>query len=198
MKRIAHPVVLTGKLVRLEPLSDAHFNDLIEAGNDARIWDNLPIRGDEPERLLSELRSALLHRTNHTQYPFTIIDLATGKPIGSTRFIDIFPEHNKLEVGWTWYAPAYWGKGHNLDCKLLLLRYCFEELQVNRVQLKTRDTNLRSQAAIEKLGAKFEGILRKDRLLTNGQVRDTYVFSIINDEWPEVAAALTARLGQYL
>lgn len=198
MKRIPHPVMLSGQLVRLEALSETHFDELIIAGEDAAIWENLPVNGAVPGKLRAELRNALLHRTAGTQYPFAVIDVATGKAIGSTRFIDIFPEHNKLEIGWTWYAPAYWGKGHNLECKLLLLRYCFETLELNRVQLKTRDTNARSRAAIEKIGGKFEGILRKDRIMPDGQVRDTYVFSIINDEWKETETALLQRLQPFL
>lgn len=198
MKRIAHPVTLSGRLVKLEALNETHFEELIIAGGDTAIWNNLPVNGAIPEKLRTELRNALLHRTAGTQYPFAVIDMVTGKAIGSTRFIDIFPEHNKLEIGWTWYAPTYWGKGHNLESKLLLLRFCFETLELNRVQFKTRDTNVRSQAAIEKIGGKFEGILRKDRVTADGQVHDTYVFSIINDEWKETEVALIQRLQPFL
>ena len=195
MKRIDHPVILTGKSVRLEPLSEIHFDDLVIIAAAPAIWENLPIDGTNKARLLSELKTALLHRANATQYPFVVIDTLTGKPIGSTRLIDIFPEHNKLEIGWTWYEPAYWGKGHNVECKLLLLRYVFEVLGVNRVQLKTRNTNMRSRAAIEKIGAKFEGILRKDRVAPDGQVRDTYLYSIIDEDWGEVEQRLLAMVS---
>jgi RimJ/RimL family protein N-acetyltransferase len=195
MKRIEHPITLKGRLVRLEPLQESHFNELIAAAKDPLIWAMLPVDGTDPVKLQIELRNALLHRRTGTQYPFTVIDNASGLAIGSTRLIEIFPEHNKLEIGWTWYARDYWGKGHNLECKLLLLRYCFEVLAVNRVQFKTRDTNVRSRAAIEKIGARFEGVLRKDRVTSDGQVRDTYVFSIINDEWKQAETALLALIG---
>lgn len=192
MKRIEHPVTLTGRHVRLEPLQEHHFNDLIAAAKDPEIWKMLPFEGTDAVKLQAELRSALLHRVAGTQYPFAVIDQATDRAIGSTRLLELFPEHKKLEIGWTWYAREYWGKGFNLECKLLLLRYCFDVLGVNRVQIKTRDVNVRSRAAIEKIGATFEGVLRKDRVASDGQVRDTYLFSIINDEWKQVEAALTA------
>lgn len=196
MKRIEHPVTLAGQLVRLEPLQEHHFKELIAAAADREIWQMLPLDGTDAVKLQGELRNALLHRAAGTQYPFAIIDQATGNAIGSTRLLEIFPEHKKLEIGWTWYARQYWGKGYNPECKLLLLRYCFEVLGVNRVQIKTRDVNLRSQAAIEKLGARLEGVLRKDRISSDGQVFDTYVYSIISDEWKQVSAALTALCQQ--
>lgn len=194
MFRIKHPVTPEGALVRLEPLGEHHFNDLMTAAADARIWTNLPIDGTDPKKLQTELRNALLHRAAGTQYPFTVIEKATGKAIGSTRLMELFPEHQKLEIGWTWYNPAVWGKGHNLECKLLLLTYCFETLNLNRVQLKTRDMNQRSQAAIQKIGGVFEGILRKDRIMPDGSVRDTVVFSILDGEWPAVKQALEGKL----
>jgi len=197
MFRIQHPLKLEGSLVLLESLADRHFKELLEIGADARIWENLPIDGTDPNKLQTELRNALLHRANNTQYPFAIIDKSTGRIIGSTRLMDLFPEHQKLEIGWTWYTPEVWGKGHNLDCKFVLLSYCFELLKLNRIQLKTRDTNRRSQAAIQKIGGVFEGILRKDRIMQDGQVRDTVVFSIIRDEWPEAKIALSQKLAAF-
>lgn len=197
MFRIQHPLKLEGSLVLLESLADRHFKELLEIGKDARIWENLPIDGTDPNKLQTELRNALLHRANNTQYPFAIIDKSTGMIIGSTRLMDLFPEHQKLEIGWTWYTPEVWGKGHNLDCKFVLLSYCFELLKLNRVQLKTRDTNRRSQAAIQKIGGVFEGILRKDRIMQDGHVRDTVVFSIIRDEWPEAKIELSHKLAAF-
>lgn len=195
MAWIQHPVTLRGKLVRLEPLAENHFNDLLAIANDSRIWENLPINGADSTKLQTELRTALLHRSSGTQYPFVIIDVETNAPIGSTRFLEIFREHKKLEIGWTWYNPAVWGKGHNLECKLLLLSYCFETLGLNRVQLKTRDSNKRSQAAIQKIGGKYEGLLRRDRILPSGEVKDTLIYSIVKEEWPEAKLALEARVN---
>jgi len=160
------------------------------------LWEHLPINGTDKGLLHTELRNALLHRANGTQYPFAIIDRAKEQVIGSTRFLEIIPEHKKLEIGWTWYDSAYWGKGHNLECKLLLLAYCFDVLKTNRVQLKTRDTNKRSQAAIQKIGGVLEGTLRKDRVMPNGQVRDTMVFSLLDTEWPAAKAALEEKIAR--
>ena len=183
---INHPLVLEGERVKLVPLHQDHFPELVAIAKRREIWEHLPIAGQEEKELVQTLGTALLKRAYGEQYPFTAIDKRTGNVFGSTRLFEIFPEHKKLEIGWTWYHPDYWGTGHNLECKLLLLTYCFETLRTNRVQLKTRDVNLRSQAAIRKIGAVQEGILRKDRVMPDGTVRDTVVFSILNDEWSRV------------
>lgn len=190
MNWIQAPVILEGDRVRLVPLQQEHFPALAEVAKHRHIWDHLPLDGSDENTLLTNLRTAILKRGYGEQYPFTVIDKAANKIYGSTRLFEIYPEHKKLEVGWTWYDPAYWGSGYNIECKLLLLTYCFETLKTNRVQLKTRNTNLRSQAAIQKIGAKLEGVLRKDRIMPNGEVRDTVMFSIIDDEWEEVKANL--------
>ena len=190
MNWIKHPVTLTGTRVRLEPLTDGHTADLVRAGRDARIWAQLPIDGSDEQALRAELTSARAQRLAGTQYPFALIDIASGAAFGSTRLFDVFPQHRKLEIGWTWMQPEYWGGAWNAECKLLLLAYCFETLGAHRVQLKTRDTNLRSAAAIRKIGAQYEGCLRKDRVMPGGVVRDTLMFSIVDDEWPEVKQRL--------
>jgi N-acetyltransferase len=194
MSWIQHPVVLEGNIVKLAPLEREHFADLIAIGRQAEIWTHLPFDGTDARKLEQELQSALLKRINGEQYPFTIIRRSSGKITGSTRLFEIFPEHRKLEIGWTWNDPESWGTGTNTEAKLLLLTYCFETLGAQRVQLKTRDTNVRSRAAILKIGAKFEGVLRKDRLGKDGHPRDSYMFSIIDDEWPEVKEMLTNKL----
>lgn len=194
MPWLSHPIRLSGHLVQLEPLRESHFAGLIESGADVRIWSHLPIDGSNPERLLQELKTALLNRTVGSQYTFTIIAKDTQRIIGATRFFDIFEEHRKLEIGWTWYHPEAWGKGYNIECKLLLLTYAFENLGANRVQLKTRTTNERSRAAIEKIGAVYEGCLRADRVMPDGSVRDTVVYSVIKNEWPATKAHLEKLL----
>lgn len=195
MSWLPHPILLSGNLVRLEPLSEAHFPALIECGAAPEIWSQLPVDGSQPGRLRRELGNAVLQRMAGTQYPFVVIAQGDNRVIGSSRFFDLFPDHRKLEIGWTWYAPNAWGKGFNIECKLLLLEYAFEKMQLNRVQFKTRDTNLRSRAAIEKIGARYEGCLRHDRILPDGHVRDTMVYSIVKDEWPEVKDRLTRLLS---
>ena len=197
MPWINHPVRLTGKLIRLEPLMEAHIPALTEVGATSVIWQHLPFDGSDAQKLSRELRNALLNRAQGTQYPFTIIAQEEEKVVGSTRFFDIFPEHKKLEIGWTWYHPDAWGKGYNTECKLLLFGYCFETLGANRVQLKTRTANLRSRAAIEKIGGTCEGILRNDRIMPDGSTKDTIVFSVIKEEWIAVKAKLEALLASY-
>ena len=114
---------------------------------------------------------------------------------GSTRFFDIYPEHKKLEIGWTWYTPAAWGKHYNLEAKLLMLTYGFETLHLQRVALKTRTSNIHSRRAIEQLGAAQEGILRKDRIGHDGHTRDTVLYSILDAEWPDLKLRLQQRLA---
>lgn len=195
MPWIQHPVRLSGTLVRLEPLHESHFDALVRIGTDPRIWIHLPFDGSDPGKLRRELGNAVMLRTGGSQYPFTIIRQHDGAVIGSTRLFDIFPEHRKLEIGWTWYDPEVWGRGYNIDAKLLLLGFAFETLRANRVQLKTREANVRSRTAIEKIGATFEGKLRRDRILPDGTVKDTLVYSIILEEWPGVREHLTRLVG---
>ena len=190
MAWIKHPVTLTGERVKLIPLQTEHLSDLTVIARNRDIWEHLPLDGSNEKALISNLKEAILKRAYGEQYPFVVVDLQKDRIFGSTRLFEMYPEHKKLEIGWTWYDPAYWGSGLNTECKLLLLTYCFETLGVSRVQLKTRNTNLRSQAAIRKIGAKFEGILRKDRIMPNGEVRDTVLFSITDDDWEEVKSNL--------
>ena len=193
MNWIQHPVILQGDKVKLVPLESAHFPELLEVGKDEKIWEYISINGADSDRLLLHLKSAILKRGTGEQYPFTVIDVKTGKIIGSTLFHNIFPEHRKLEIGWTWYDPAYWRTGYNRECKLLLLTYCFETLNTGRVQLVTDENNHRSRTAILGIGAKFEGILRKERIRANGAFRNTAMYSIIDEEWEEVKKKLSEK-----
>jgi len=193
MNWIQHPVILQGEKVKLVPLDNAHFPELLEIGKQEKIWEHISINGADRERLTQHLMSAVLKRATGEQYPFTVIDIKTNKVIGSTLFHNIFPEHRKLEIGWTWYDPAYWRTGYNRECKLLLLTYCFETLKAVRVQLQTDENNLRSRTAILGIGASFEGILRKERIRANGLFRNTVMYSIIDEEWPGVKDKLSAK-----
>lgn len=195
MPWLPHPIRLQGTLVRLEPLQEAHFDALVNAAADSRIWTHLPVDGNDGEKLRRELVTAILNRTVGSHYAFTVFTQSDNRIIGSTRFFDIFEEHKKLEIGWTWYHPDVWGKGYNTECKLLLLTYAFETLGANRVQLKTRTTNLRSRAAIEKIGAIQEGILRADRIGRDGNMLDTVIYSIISSEWSATKAHLQEMLS---
>jgi RimJ/RimL family protein N-acetyltransferase len=114
--------------------------------------------------------------------------------MGMTRFYRIEPEQKRLDIGYTWYTPAYWGKVHNKECKLLLLQYVFEELGFQRVEFEVAHQNIRSQKAVEKIGGVKEGVLRKHGLRSDGSVRHTVVFSIIDDDWPETKRRLKALI----
>jgi RimJ/RimL family protein N-acetyltransferase len=183
MNRIPHPLVLSNALVELIPLERGHFDEIISLAKDERIWKYYVLDGSDPEIMLPTLEDALAEREAGRQYPFVITLKEDGKIIGSTRFMDIQPAHRKLEIGWTWLHPDYWGTAINAVCKQLLLRYCFEELGTYRVQLKTDELNIRSRRAIEKLSARFEGILRNDMVRQNGTRRNSAYYSIIEEEW---------------
>lgn len=195
MNWINLPVILESKRVRLEPLAEKHFDELIAVSTPAEIWTHLSIEGYKEDELRTGLKSALLKKISGEEYPFIIIDKMNNSIIGCTRYMDMMPEHRKLEIGWTWYIPAYWATGYNTECKLLLLTFAFEELKTVRVQLKTSGKNLRSQAAIKKIGAKYEGTLRNARISASGEIRDTAMFSIIENEWPKVKQMLQKTTG---
>ena len=193
MSWIQHPVILESSKVKLVPLEHDHIQELLVIGKDAKIWERMSVDGTDSDALSLMLKSAILKRAAGLQYPFAVIDKITGKVIGSTMFHNIFPEHRKLEIGWTWYDPAYWRTGYNRSCKLLLLTYCFETLKTVRVQFQTDENNIRSRTAILGIGASYEGIMRKERVRANGMFRNTVMFSIIDDEWDEVKSKLAVN-----
>lgn len=190
---IQHPVTLTGEIVTLLPLEQTHFKALETLARDKRIWQFYPIDGTNTEKIGSAFSEALTERANGNQLPFVIFHKSANKLIGSTRFLDIKPAHRKLEIGWTWLHPDYWATAVNLECKLLLLTYCFEQLKTVRVQLKTDENNLRSRKAIEKIGGHFEGILRNDMIRDNATRRHSAYYSIIEEEWQNKKQQLTER-----
>lgn len=187
------PIVLTGKVVQLEPLGYQHTDDLTEAAAFDEIWTYI----DEPtprttEALARLIRDALEEQARGLRIPFAVIDLATGKAAGSTSYLDIRPRDRTVEIGWTWLTPRLWGTKANTEAKFLLMRHAFEDLQVGRVAIKTDLRNQRSQRAIAKLGATREGVWRNHRLLSTGQYRHTVYYSVINSEWPAVRRRLEA------
>lgn len=191
--------MLTGRLVRLEPLSFEHTSDLVDAARYDEIWTYL----DEPTpRTVSAvqalIKDALAEQDRGLRLPFAVIDLASGKAVGSTSYIDIRPNDRTVEIGWTWVTPSQWGTGLNTEAKYLLMRHAFEVHNVGRVALKTDLRNRRSQRAIEKLGAVREGVWRNHRLLSTGTYRDSVFYSVILSEWPAVRDRLVAtrRVGR--
>ena len=190
---ISHPLILEGNKIKLVPLEKEHFYELLEIAKDEKIWEHMPIDWLGKKDLNEVLLEALSLRDAGQQYPFVVIDKATNKVIGSTRFLKISQDFKNLEIGWTWYKPAYWGTGINKECKFLLLQYCFEVLGTISAYFSTRDTNIRSQKAIENLGAKYEGTLR-NRIISHGVKKNVVMYSIIDDEWPEVKNKLKLLL----
>ncbi len=190
------PVTLTGNIVRLEPLSEAHVADLTRVGIDENIW-RFMLYGEirTEQDVHSWVLDILSRQRRGTDLPFTVFSLESGKAIGCTRYLEIHPEHRNLEIGGTWYGAAYQGTLVNTESKYLLLRHAFDALGCIRVQLKTDLRNLRSQRAIERIGAKKEGTLRDHMILQDGTIRSSIYYSILADEWPAVRAMLEGRLA---
>jgi len=186
-------VVLAGRLVRLEPISEAHRDDLLAAAAQDPVTfrymsSDLSVGAAAwPEYLDDALRPEYV--------AWATVDAASGRAVGSTRFGDIAPEHGRVEIGWTWIAPSHQRTAVNTEAKLLQLSYAFDDLGATRVALKTDGRNLRSQAAIERLGAQREGTLRRHLRLPDGFIRDTVYFSILAEEWPAVKGRLVERLA---
>ena len=191
------PVCLTGRLVRLEPLSETHIPDLAEAGSDETIWQYMRYgKVTTPEKMRELVLQLLEWQANGTDLPFAVIHLSEGRAVGMTRYMNIQPENRNLEIGGTWYAAAYQRTGVNTECKYLLLGHAFEGLDCLRVQFRTDVRNLRSQQAIERLGAVPEGTLRCHMLLQDGTMRSSVIYSILKDEWPGVKARLEALMDE--
>lgn len=190
------PLALEGRIVRLVPLAEAHVTELSQVGLRPEIWQHM-LYGDidSEEKLLGFIRDLLHRQGRGTDLPFTVILRATGKAIGCTRYMSIDRPNKSLEIGGTWYGPEYQRTGVNTECKCLLLRHAFENWGCIRVQLKTDLNNVRSQRAIERLGAVKEGVLRNHMIRPDGTVRDTVMYSIIDREWPLVKAHLEDLMG---
>ena len=189
------PVVLEGRLVRLEPLNEWHMPDLLHAAADESLWRYM-FYGNLAEPALMEafISHAIRLREAGTDLPFAVINQRSGKAIGCTRLRDICHKHFKLEIGGTWYAREYQRSGVNLESKYLLLRHTFETFGFLRVQFKTDIRNQLSQQSLEKLGATREGVLRRSAVMPDGVIRDTVIYSILDTEWGMVKHQLENRL----
>jgi RimJ/RimL family protein N-acetyltransferase len=187
--------VLTGRWVQLEPLGNLHREALRAAADDERIWSHTltAAHGPEFDRWFED---ALTQRSAGRQVPFAVRRRVDQAIVGSTSYLDPVPRHRRVEIGSTWYIPEVWGTQVNPECKLLLLAHAFEVLGMNRVSFCTDIRNTRSQAAIAKLGAVKEGMLRSHMVTQGGRIRDSVLYSIVLADWPEVRARLTARLAE--
>ncbi len=189
------PIVLQGKYVRLEPMTEAHVPGLAEIGVGQSFWDfmlygNMSSVDDMRNWVLDILSRA----QRGTDLPFAVIHLASGRVAGATRYLNILPKDRGLEIGGTWYGLEFQRTPVNTECKYLLLRHAFETLGCIRVQLKTDLRNERSQKAIERLGAVKEGVLRNHMVLPDGRIRHSVFYSIIDTEWPGVKKRLEGML----
>jgi len=184
------PVTLEGQVVRLEPLSLAHVPALLPHAQDEDIWRYLPYGLlNTEERLSAHIEGLLRNQAEGGELPFAVIFRESGQAVGMTRYMEIRRPHRGLEIGGTWYGVAYQRTAVNTECKFLLLKHAFETLGCIRVQLKTDARNLRSQRAIERIGAVREGLLRQHIIMPDGYLRDTIYYSILDSEWPQVKQA---------
>ncbi len=190
-----HPITLTGNLVRLAPLSLDYLPDLTAAGKDESIWQYMRYGAVTDEAAMRRFIHYLLDlQALGADLPFAVIHLATGKAAGMTRYMNIEPANRALEIGGTWYGVDYQRTGVNTECKFLLLRHAFEDLDCVRVQIKTDLRNERSQRAIERLGAVKEGVLRDHMILPDGTLRSSVYYSILAQEWPGVKERLMGMM----
>lgn len=192
------PVTLSGRLVRLEPLSREHAAELTLAGNQPDIWTYMRYGNiNSSQKMLAFVEYLLDLQERGTDQPFAVIHIPSGKAIGMTRYIGIDPAYRSLEIGGTWYGVDYQRTGVNTESKFLLLRYAFETLRCIRVQFKADLRNERSQRAIERLGAVREGVLRDHIILPDGVIRSSVFYSILAAEWPAVKQQLANRIQNH-
>ncbi len=191
------PVTLEGYRIRLEPLAPAHQEGLIAAAADGRLWELWFTAVPEPEKTGVYIADALEGQRTGAMLPWAVRELTTGAIVGSSRFHDITPEIDRVEIGYTWYA-ARWQRSHvNTTCKLLLLTHAFETLECQVVGFRTDNFNFASQKAIAALGAKKDGAIRHYQVRRDGTVRDTVMYSFLAVEWPDVKRHLITRLARH-
>ena len=188
------PVMLEGSHVRLEPLAKAHLAGLAQVGLEEELWRWIPVPVRTVEEMAAYIETALQEQERGVSLPFALMEKATGRAIGSTRYGNIDRTHHRVEIGWTWVAREWQRSAVNTEAKYLLLKYAFETLGCIRVELKTDSLNEKSRAAILRIGARQEGIFRNHMITAKGRIRHTVYFSIVDPEWPAVKARLESLL----
>jgi len=191
------PLYLEGTRVSLEPLGQAQIADIRQAAADGELWKLFFTSVPAPEQTQQWLDTALAMQAQQKAIPFVVREKSEGKIIGSTRFCNIDHQHQRLEIGYTWYSQSAQRSGINTECKLLMLTHAFEVLNCIAVEFRTDWFNRRSQAAIERLGAKRDGVLRNHMILPDGRIRDTVVYSILQSEWPGLKKNLQYLQSKY-
>ena len=191
------PVTLERSGIRLEPLTADHTDALAAAASDGRLWELWFTSVPEPSGFAAYIAKALEGQVAGHMLPWAVRDIATGEIVGTTRYHDIVPEIDRVEIGWTWYGKT-WQRTHvNTVCKLLLFEHAFDTLGCKVVGLRTDNFNFASQRAIEALGAKRDGVLRHHQARRDGTVRDSYMYSVLLAEWPDVRRHLELRLARH-
>jgi N-acetyltransferase len=188
------PVMLEGEHVRLEPLASRHEEPLNRAAADGALWNSKVTTVPRPAAMPAYIATALAGQAGGTELPFVVVRKSSGEVVGCTRFYGIERTHRRLDIGYTWLAAGAQGTAVNTEAKLLLLTHAFEGWRCIRVGLVTHILNRQSRQAIERLGAKQEGVLRNHMILPDGSYRDSVFFSVIEAEWPDVKAGLIAKL----
>lgn len=188
------PVTLRGSRATLEPLTHARRDELIEAVRDGELWKLWYTFVPTPETVEAEIERRLEQQRKGTMLPFTVVDASSGKAVGMTSYLNIDADTKRLEIGTTWYRKSVQRTAMNTECKLMLLTHAFEVLDCVAVEFRTHFINHQSRRAIERLGAKLDGILRNHRRVSDGTLRDTCVYSIIESEWPMVRSHLSYQL----
>lgn len=191
------PTTLEGNGIRLEPLSVEHQDGLVATAADGELWNLWFTSVPEPEQTRQYIETALAGQKDGHMLPWAVRELQRGKIIGTTRYHDIVPAVDRVEIGYTWYAKS-WQRSHvNTTCKLLLLSHAFDTLGCKVVGLRTDNFNFASQRAIEALGARRDGVIRHHQARRDGTVRDTFMYSILVHEWPDVKRHLESRLTRH-
>lgn len=191
------PVTLRGSLVTLEPLTHEHHDELVDAVRDGEVWNLWYTVVPTPEKMRAEIERRLAEQAAGTMLPFVSLRNSDGLVLGMTTYMAIDASMPRVEIGSTWNRASASGTGTNVDAKLLLLTHAFEELGCPAVEFRTHWMNAQSRAAIERLGAKLDGVLRSHTRMANGSLRDTCVYSIIASEWPQVRSGLEHRLARH-
>jgi RimJ/RimL family protein N-acetyltransferase len=190
------PITLEGHGVRLEPLSGEHRDGLVAAATDGRLWELWFTSVPEPDQAATYIANALDGQKAGHMLPWAVRELTSNTIVGTTRYHDVVPQIDRVEIGWTWYAGR-WQRSHvNTGCKLLLLEHAFETLGCKVVGLRTDNFNFASQRAIEALGAKKDGVIRHHFARRDGTVRDSVMYSILAAEWRDVKRHLITRLAR--
>jgi len=189
-----YPVILEGKRVRLEPLTQAHHAQLCEVGLDEELWKLTTTIIRTPEDMKKYIDAAVKDFSDGKALPFAIIEKPSNKAVGSTRFGNIDTTHRRVEIGWTWIARQWQRTFINTEAKYLLLSHAFDALGCMRVEFKTDSTNSRSRNALTRIGAKEEGVFRNHMIVPGGRIRHSVYFSIIDSEWNEVKKDLEKKL----